>query len=109
MVRPNKTKPEGYMRPLTVPGGYSHALHCSRTRRSWVRIPPGPPVFLPGFARRRRCRRSCPLRGDAELAAPSNEPGRLRVCRILWSLCCRWVAPRRFSVLCYAVHRDWRV
>jgi hypothetical protein len=22
MVRPNKTKPEGYMRPLDVPGGY---------------------------------------------------------------------------------------
>jgi hypothetical protein len=31
MVKPNKTKPEGYMRPLTVPGGYPHALHCSRT------------------------------------------------------------------------------
>jgi hypothetical protein len=31
MVRPNKTKPEGYMQPLTVPGGYPHTLHCSRT------------------------------------------------------------------------------
>jgi len=31
MVRPNKTKPEGYMRPLAVPGGYPHTLHCSRT------------------------------------------------------------------------------
>jgi hypothetical protein len=31
MVRPNKTKPEGYMWPLDVPGGYPHTLHCSRT------------------------------------------------------------------------------
>jgi hypothetical protein len=31
MVKPNRTKPEGYMRPLDAPGGYPHALHCSKT------------------------------------------------------------------------------
>jgi len=52
MVRPNKTKPKGYMRPLTVPGGYPHALHCSRTRRSWVRIPAGLSIDSSGCRRR---------------------------------------------------------
>ena len=65
MVRPNKTKPEGYMWPLAVPGGYPHTLHCSRTRRSWVRIPAGLSIDSSGCRRRdwtladTCCRRFC--------------------------------------------------
>jgi hypothetical protein len=44
MVRPNKTKLEGYMWPLDAPGGYPHALHCSRTRGPGSN-PGGPTAF----------------------------------------------------------------
>jgi hypothetical protein len=46
MVRPNKTKPEGYMWPLDVPDGYPHALHCTRTPWPGFESRPGLPVFI---------------------------------------------------------------
>jgi hypothetical protein len=40
MVRPNKTKPKGYMWPPTVPGGRRHYTHARKDQTSRVRIPP---------------------------------------------------------------------
>jgi hypothetical protein len=46
MVRPNKTKPESYMRPPTVPGGGRQYTHARKAQTSRVRIPAGPPFLF---------------------------------------------------------------
>jgi hypothetical protein len=46
MVRPNKTKPESYMRSPTVSGGRRQYTHARKAQTSRVRIPAGPPFLF---------------------------------------------------------------
>jgi hypothetical protein len=51
MVRLNKTKPEGYMRPLDIPSGRGQSHHTCKAQTSRVRIPAGASMDFSGVAR----------------------------------------------------------